>query len=134
MKNNGRILCLIGGSGLIIGSLLPWASITATLFGTRSLIGIEGDGIFSAAAGALIILLAIITKTKPGKSFNLFIVLLSVLSIILIVSKFISIGEAFKDTPVGIDSTLGSGLYISAIAPFFSIVGGLISAPEESVN
>lgn len=134
MKNNGRILCLIGGGGLIIGSLLPWVTMSATLIGSKSFIGIEGDGIFTAAAGALIIIFALLTKETPGKYSNLVAVILSVLALIMLIYKLIGFGSILRDLQTGIDANIGSGLYISIISTFFPIIGGLIKAPEVNAN
>ena len=44
----------LGGAGLVVvGSLLPWATVDAGHFGIRTEYGIEGDGVFTLIGGAL---------------------------------------------------------------------------------
>ena len=43
--NKNRLFVLISSGVAILGSLLPWATVSAGIFGSMSVSGTEGDGI-----------------------------------------------------------------------------------------
>lgn len=56
--NTTKKIAIAGTAGTIVGSLLPWATITAPFIGRLTITGTDGDGvlfIFAAAALALAI-------------------------------------------------------------------------------
>ena len=58
----GPALEFIGGGLVLLGSFLPWASV-ATVFGTVSLNGIEGDGKITVVLGVVLVLIAVLGLT-----------------------------------------------------------------------
>jgi hypothetical protein len=59
-------LHLAGGALAVVGSFLPWVTVT-TIFGTLSLGGMEGDGVIAAVAGGALCLIGIVglSSGKP---------------------------------------------------------------------
>jgi hypothetical protein len=58
----GPALELIGGGLVLLGSFLPWATV-ATVFGTVSLNGIDGDGKITMVLGLVLVLIAVLELT-----------------------------------------------------------------------
>jgi hypothetical protein len=56
-NKTGAIITLVGAAAIVLGSFLPWASV-ATVFGTISLAGTEGDGVITLVIGGIIGVLA----------------------------------------------------------------------------
>ena len=53
---------LVGGGLVLIGSFLPWATVT-TVFGTISVAGTNGDGKITLGVGLAIVLVSILELT-----------------------------------------------------------------------
>jgi len=136
MKNSGRIFSLIGGFGLIIGALLPWATVSSYTLGvSRSIMGYDGDGILTAILGFLVIIIGFTTRVKPNRPFSIFITLLSILSLIFIFPKLFTLSESNLSSPSeDIYSSLGLGLFVSLFAGIFSAVGGLLSSQYDFID
>jgi hypothetical protein len=122
-SNTGRLLMGVGGLGLIVGALLPWATITAPLVGTVSLSGFEGDGIISGGIGVLLALGAALSKGKPGKRYSIAGAVFGVIAGLVVFPKIASIGSIVSDYGVG--AALGAGIYVSIISAIAVIFGGL---------
>ncbi len=65
-NKTGPVLELLGGGVVVLGSVLPWASLT-TIFGTASVPGTEGDGLITMVVGGALCLLAIL---ELGSSYD----------------------------------------------------------------
>ena len=123
LSQTPRNLLFIGSIGLILGTLLPWASITAPLVGTLTLSGLDGDGMFSGGIGLLLLLGAIFTKPKTDKRYSIASAILALIALLIVAPKLLDIGSIGNDVP-GAIVTIGSGLYISILAAILAIVGG----------
>ena len=135
MKNNGRIFSLLGGFGLMIGALMPWASISSYTSGyTWNITGINGDGILTAILGILVIIIGFTTKIKPKKPFSILITMLGILSIMIIFPKFFLLSELNITNAEHISGSLGVGLYLSFFAGIFTTIGGLLSSNQETID
>ena len=130
MKNSGRIFSLLGGFGLVIGALLPWAIISSYTLGvSRGIMGYDGDGLLTAILGILVIIIGFTTSVKPNRPFSIFITLLSILSLILIFPKLFTLSESNLSSPSeDIYLSLGVGIFVSLFAGIFSAIGGLLSS------
>jgi hypothetical protein len=88
------------------------------------LTGIEGDGVFTAGIGVILIIIAALAHGKMGKPYSIPGALIAFLAICLVISKFITLGGAITDTTI--TTTLGSRLYISLFGSELAFLGGII--------
>lgn len=126
MTNSARTLFLLGSAGLILGSLLPWASVTSPFIGTVSVTGIQGDGVFTLIGGALFLILGLTKKPAPGKVFSIVGGLIGIALFVLAFSKVglfgdVEVGEAY--------GSIGSGLWITILGAALSTIGGFMKSP-----
>lgn len=112
----------LGCAGIVIGSLLPWASIS-TMFGTISKSGTDGDGVITLLLGSVAGGMAL-----TGKSTKIIAALLGLVAIIAIydiadISKLADGEEAFS-VSVGVGLWL---IVLSVSAALWAVVQRLRS-------
>lgn len=132
MKSNAKTIFLLGAAGLIIGSLMPWAQVTTGLTGTLSISGMQGDGIITLIGGVLFLLLGLTKKPQPGKFFSVIAGIIGIGLIFLMISKIVSMSGIAAANEYGFTS-LGAGLWITAIGAVISTVGGFSKNPVPEV-
>jgi hypothetical protein len=66
----GPIVMLVGGGLVLLGSFLPWATVT-TAFGTISVAGTNGDGTITLVVGLVIVVLSILELTRTVRLLNI---------------------------------------------------------------
>lgn len=66
-NKTGPILSLVGALAVVIGSFLPWATVTSG-FGSIGVAGTEGDGVITLVAGAVIGILAALELGQSSKT------------------------------------------------------------------
>jgi hypothetical protein len=129
----GRILCLLGGLCLVIGSFLPWAKILSGLLGAITINGMDGDGIILAIIGGLIFLAALATKAQLGRPYS---ILIGAVGIVGVIISFIDIRNVSQlASAASIEYVVvqtGEGLYICVIGAIMAAIGGFITTPAES--
>jgi len=135
-----RVLVLIGGLLLIVGSQLPWVSFRV-LYGLEGPayqaleIGWEGGGTITGSMGLILLLIGIFWRGKRGKIYSLAGVILAGLTVLMVVASFYRILEIdpedgfFKATDAGIYVTLAGGLVALAGAIFRNAVLQKIKVP-----
>ena len=64
-KSDSRSVAMVAAGGVILGSLLPWASIS-TGFGTISMSGTDGDGVITLLLGSMAVALLAQNTPTPG--------------------------------------------------------------------
>jgi len=128
--NNPKIILLAGAALMVLGSLLPWATMTS-VFGNVEVTATEGDGAITLVIGILIGLGALLMKSKPGKrggiASSIFGVIAGIVAIIDMSNIQKISGNPFADVQVGI------GLYLVAIGALVTVVGGFVRWPDEPV-
>lgn len=123
----GRIMTIVGAIILIIGALLPWATVNVGLF-QQSILGIQGDGgIVSLAGGAALLVVGIARKGIIGKNYSYGVTIVGVLAGIWLVSK---LGAVLTTTTQGVSTSVGAGLWLSLIGPVLVVLGGLWTVGE----
>ncbi len=129
----GRILALLGGLCLVIGSFLPWAKVLSGLLGAITISGMDGDGMILAIIGAVIFLAALAIKARLGKPYSILVGAVGILAVIISfidISNVKNIAEESESAYMIVQT--GEGLYICVIGAIMAAVGGFISAPAES--
>lgn len=127
---NARGLAVLGALGLLLGAVMPWATITAPLVGTVTIPGYRGDGILTGGLGLVLLLAVMAVQGKPGERYSPLIAIFGALALVLTVPKISSIGGV--DTP-GAFSEIGIGLWISIIGGVLVAVGGFSKMPGTPV-
>lgn len=125
--NNPRIIILIGAAAVIIGSFMPWATLTSFL-GDINKNGTEGDGAITLVMGILIGLAAVFSKPRSGKRGSWVAVVLGVLVGLIAIIDIADIERLANDVPFA-EINVGIGLYVVLIGAVIAVVGGLIQWP-----
>ena len=95
---------------------------------SRSLSGIEGDGIFTAGAGAILLLVSLLARGKPGSAYSLFAVIVAILSGGLLLLKLSTL--ASLESTEGVSTSIGAGLScVSPLAVLLAVIGGAMKVP-----
>jgi hypothetical protein len=111
MKVNGRLIAIAGAILVIIGSLLPWATVD-TPFGSVSKNGTEGDGVISLILGVFIILGALFRFNRPGNRPWIAFVF-AVLALALGIFEYVDISSDASSISGGfVDASVGIGVYV----------------------
>ena len=127
MRTN-RVLVLIGGFSLILGSRLPWIS-APVLFGVEGPafeaieIGWEGDGFITGGIGLILLLVGIIWKGRIGKRYSIPGTILATLAILVVIGDFYRILEI--DPDAGFFAGTDVGIYVTLIGALLALVGAL---------
>lgn len=135
-------LAILGGIGLLVGTLLPWVTFDAGSFGTSSTLGYQVDGIFSGIIGLLAIIFTLRRNGVKRKYFSTMLVVLAVFSMLVVFPKFGPLNaslERLEDTIRGdsdayVNIFIGPGLYISAAGAIILLVGGFSKVPVGPVE
>lgn len=127
MRTN-RLLILIGGSILILGSRLPWISYPV-LFGVEGPdvkaleIGWEGGGYITGSIGLFLLFIGIFWKGKTGKRYLIPSAILAALSVLRAIGSVIRILEI--DPIEGFLRAADVGLYVTFIGGLLAFTGAL---------
>ena len=130
--HTARVVLLLGALGLVIGAFLPWITATAAFIGTMNVSGIDGDGKLTAGIGALLVISGLISKGKPGKMYSAASGVFAVIAGLLLISTWSNVSSSvagLADNEFGMAS-VGSGLYLSALAAILAAIGGFMKVPE----
>lgn len=133
MRTN-RMLGLIGGLILVLGSRLPWMSVPA-LFGVEGPtfeaieIGWEGDGFITGGIGLILLFVGILQRRRIGKRYSIPGTILAVLAVLVVIGDFYRILEIGPDA--GFFAATGVGIYVTLIGALLALVGALYRTPVD---
>ncbi len=125
---NARTTTLIGAAGLLLGMLLPWATITAPFVGTVTVAGYQGDGVITGGIGLLLLIGALVYKGKSGKMYSIASALLGLAAAAVAAPKIVTVGSALAGQSSVIGG-VGVGVYVTVIGGVIALVGGLMRMP-----
>lgn len=128
-------MVLLGGAILVIvGSLMPWATVR-TVFGTVNVNGTQGDGVITLAMGAVLGLVGLAYRGKPGKLYSLGAAGFAIIALIVAGSALfrVSAGSADANSEYAMAST-GTGLYVAVLGSVAAAGGALGKVPGEPVT
>jgi len=129
--NRGQQLSLLGGIALVVGALLPWATINSPLLGLSvSKAGYEGDGMLTGAIGLLFLIGSVVSKGKPGKHYSVVTAILAVIAGLILMFDFSNVSGMVSNAGEGLLASMGPGIYVSIIGAVLAVVGGLQKLPE----
>ncbi len=133
MRTN-RMLVLIGGLILLLGSRIPWMSVPV-LFGVEGPafeaieIGWEDNGFVTGGIGLILLLVGIFWRGRIGKRYSIPGAILSVLAVLVVIGCFYRILEI--DPAAGFLAATDVGIYVTLIGALLALVGALY---RTSVN
>ena len=127
-----RVLIIIGGMILIIGSRLPWMSVPV-LFGVEGPtyeaieIGWEDNGIVTGSIGLILLLGGLFLGGRHGAKYSVPGAVLAALTIIVVAG---CVGRVFEINPsAGFLAATGVGLYVTLVGGLVALVGVLLKKP-----
>jgi hypothetical protein len=127
MQTN-RMLVLIGGMIVILGSRLPWMSVPV-LYGVQGPayesieIGWEDNGFITGGIGLILLLVGIFWKGRIGKRYSIPGAILAALAVLVVLGCFLSILEIDPDE--GFFAATDIGIYVTLIGTLLALVGTL---------
>jgi uncharacterized membrane protein len=126
--STNRILVLIGGLMLILGSRLPWVSFHI-LFGVEGAvsesleIGWEDNGFITGGIGVILLLVGIFRKERIGKRYSIPGAIMAVCAALVVIGCFKRVLEI--DPNAGFFAATDVGIYLTLIGALLAIVGTL---------
>lgn len=132
---HGALLALVGGALVMVGSVLPWATV-ASGFGQIDLAGTSGDGVITLGAGALVALIVFLSLVGVFRD-RAFAGLLLIIAGVGISGEAIQViqGLAGKLTNAdSVRSSIGAGLYLVLIGGAVTAIGGTLAVRHRGVS
>lgn len=128
-----KYIALAGGIAMIIGSVLPWATVN-TFLGSLSINGTDGDGILSLACGIAVVLAALVAKERAGANGSILAALFGIGGGFFAVNAMINVGGAIRGEDFGglASASIGIGVYVVIVGVILAIVGGLMRNPATA--
>jgi len=123
-----RLLVLIGGLILILGSRLAWMSVPV-LYGVEEPalkaieIGWEDNGFITGGIGLILLLVAIFWKGMIGKRYSIPGAILALLAVLVVIGCFQRIIDI--DPDAGFFAATDVGIYVTLLGALLSLVGAL---------
>ena len=127
MRTN-RLLVLIGGLILILGSRLPWMSVPV-IFGVEGPafeaieIGWEDNGFVTAGIGLILLLVALFWRGRIGKRYSIPGAILAALAVFVVIGCFYRILEI--DPGAGFFAATDVGIYVTLVGALLALAGAL---------
>ena len=124
-----RILVLMGGLILILGSRIPWISVP-TLFGVEGTafeaieIGWEDNGFITGGIGLILFLVGIIWRGRNGKRYSIPGAILAALAVLVVLGCFQRVLKI--DPNAGFFAATDIGIYVTLIGALLALIGTLI--------
>ena len=131
MRTN-RLLVLIGGLILILGSRLPWMSVPV-LFGVEGPafeaieIGWEDNGFITAGIGLILLFVAMFWRGRIGRRYSIPGTILAAFAVLVVIGCFYRILEI--DPGAGFLAATDIGIYVTLIGALLAFVGALYRTP-----
>lgn len=121
MRRNGGWIAVGGGAAIVLGSLMPWATVNIGRI-SISKNGIDGDGQITATLGAVIVTLALLTALR-GREPAIPILGTVASGLAFAVAVYDVVDVANTDA-----LTVGFGLVVCTLGSIVAIAGGLIAS------
>ena len=131
-------LVLGGVAGVALGSLLPWAEITAPFVGTVTVAGTDGDGVltlFGAVITGVLAVVAFGARRSTGALIGALVVALLVAAVAVI--DMVDVSDRIGDVEggdVAIQASIGIGLWIVLLGAAAAVVGTALALSSRRTS
>lgn len=132
--NKNRLFVLISSAAAILGSLLPWATVSAGIFGSMSVSGTEGDGTFIIILAIVAIVLSCLKdyKTELPKNFATAVFVIGAVQSVIMLLNLINIGRMLGSQgselkAYGVSVHIGFGFILVLLAAVATAVFGAMA-------
>jgi len=132
--NKNRLFVLISSGVAILGSLLPWATVSAGIFGSMSVSGTEGDGTFIIILAIVAIVLSCLKdyKTVLPKNFATGIFAIGAVQSVIMLLNLINMGRMLGSQgselkAYGVSVHIGFGFILVLLAAIATAVFGAMA-------
>lgn len=132
--NKNRLFVLISSGVAILGSLLPWATVSAGIFGSMSVRGTEGDGTFIIILAIVAIVLACLKdyKTALPKNFATAVFVIGAVQSVIMLLNLINMGRMLGSQgselkAYGVSVHIGFGFILVLLAAIATAVFGAMA-------
>lgn len=124
------LLTMSAGAMLVVGALLPWATLTSG-FGSASIMGTDGDGVFALGLGVFIAVAGFVAFNGSDVARTL-AAIVGILAVLLMGSTFMNMGEAVADTK---GASLGVGMWVAGLGALLGVAAplGAGKAPSRAL-
>lgn len=130
-------MLLVAAGLLVIGAFLPWATVSAAGFGSVSVSGTEGsDGYITIICGAYIGFIAWQKMQGKAVAKGMMIGLYIAVGLALAIGamNFSSIDDAAGAAALGVNASVGIGLWLTIAAAIVGIVGAVTMRKEDTAG
>jgi Protein of unknown function (DUF2510) len=120
-----------GAAGVVLGSLLPWAKVTAPFIGTVTVSGTDGDGVLTLLGAVVAAGLAVLgfgARRSRGALIGTLVVGLLVAAVAVI--DMVDVSDRIADAEGGdlpVQASIGIGLWVTLLGAL-AVVGGCVLA------
>ena len=132
--NKNRLFVLISSGVAILGSLLPWATVSAGIFGSMSVSGTEGDGTFIIILAIVAIVLSCLKdyKTVLPKNFATAVFVIGAVQSVIMLLNLINMGRMLGSQgselkAYGVSVHIGFGFILVLLAAIATAVFGAMA-------
>ncbi len=121
-SDQALIGAMVAGGAIIVGSLMPWATVTTGLF-SASVTGTDGDGVISLFLGGLLALFAWLARSNRWTAGAVAAIVVSILTVLLALFELVTIPETDEFAHV----STGIGVWVVAIGAVAGVVTSFIA-------
>ena len=117
---------LVGAAGLIVGALLPWATVDAVLFSATAN-GIDGDGVITLIVGGIVAIFVALLRGRRGVAAACLLLglLAGVVALVDLVNVSSRVGDVQSTANLALKASVGVGLWLTALAAVAVVVGSV---------
>jgi len=125
-RKESAILALVGGAGVVVGSLMPWATVTA-IFGTISVAATQGDGTITLVLGGVLGVLALLDLVGTTEVSKWLYVWFGVLAVGVAGFDWVNLSQRLGEANAeSVRASVGIGLQVVVGGGVLAVVGGLV--------
>ena len=126
---------LVGGMGIIAGTLLAWVSLFI-YNGQTNFYGLAGDGILLLGSGLAISFLAFSTRILPDRPCSLKTSLMATVALLIASPALFSVTEldVSGDLKSPLPHLIAAGLILALLGSLTSIVSGILRSQDPSTE
>lgn len=117
------------GAALIVGSFLPWATITAPFVGTVNKNGMEADGIVTLILGVIVAGVAFSWRDGGPKPIPVLVMgIAAAVAVLLVIVDFVDLAEWASDDEEFVSTSIGVGLYVCALGAAGAVAAAVLKS------